>query len=119
MLASLARAALCAVGLLLAAPTAFAQSNVLFIFDASGSMKKEIDGKRRIDVAKEAFFKTVLSMPQSARTGLMVFGAQRAKDCSDIAVVSPVGSGAPGLVYRRIYTAFKATQREFSTELPA
>ncbi|HEU5467846.1 MAG TPA: D-amino acid aminotransferase [Steroidobacteraceae bacterium] len=30
-----------------------------------------------------------------------------------------VGSGAPGPVYRRIYAAFKATQREFSTELPA
>jgi D-alanine transaminase len=31
----------------------------------------------------------------------------------------PVGGGAPGPVYRRIYAAFKATQREFSTELPA
>lgn len=31
----------------------------------------------------------------------------------------PVGSGAPGPIYRRIYAAFKATQREFSTELPA
>lgn len=31
----------------------------------------------------------------------------------------PVGNGAPGPVYRRIYAAFKATQREFSTELPA
>jgi D-alanine transaminase len=31
----------------------------------------------------------------------------------------PVGDGMPGPVYRRIYAAFKATQREFSTELPA
>jgi len=31
----------------------------------------------------------------------------------------PVGSGAPGPVYRKIYAAFKATQREFSTDLPA
>ena len=31
----------------------------------------------------------------------------------------PVGAGAPGPVYRRIFAAFKATQREFSTELPA
>jgi D-alanine transaminase len=30
-----------------------------------------------------------------------------------------VGSGAPGPVYRQVYAAFKATQREFSTELPA
>jgi len=74
---------------------AWAESNVLFIFDASGSMKKEIDGKRRIDVAKEAFGNTVLKMPQTARTGLMVYGAQRAKDCSDIALVSPIGSQKP------------------------
>jgi D-alanine transaminase len=32
---------------------------------------------------------------------------------------APVGSGAPGPVYRRIYAGFKATQREFSTALPA
>jgi hypothetical protein len=73
----------------------WAESNVLFIFDASGSMKKEIDGKRRIDVAKEAFAKTVLGMPQTARSGLMIFGAQRAKDCSDISLASPIGGRPP------------------------
>jgi D-alanine transaminase len=31
----------------------------------------------------------------------------------------PVGAGAPGPVYRKIYAAFKATQEEFSTGLPA
>jgi D-alanine transaminase len=31
----------------------------------------------------------------------------------------PVGAGTPGPVYRRIYAAFKATQQEFSTGLPA
>jgi D-alanine transaminase len=31
----------------------------------------------------------------------------------------PVGAGRPGPVFRRIFAAFRATQREFSTELPA
>jgi D-alanine transaminase len=31
----------------------------------------------------------------------------------------PVGKGAPGAVYRAVYAAFKATQQEFSTTLPA
>ena len=31
----------------------------------------------------------------------------------------PVGSGVPGPVYRKVHAAFKATQREFSTDLPA
>lgn len=30
----------------------------------------------------------------------------------------PVGRGAPGPVYRKVYAAFRATQREFSTDLP-
>jgi D-alanine transaminase len=30
----------------------------------------------------------------------------------------PVGTGAPGPVFRRIYAAYRATLREFSTELP-
>jgi Ca-activated chloride channel homolog len=74
---------------------ASAESNVLFVFDASGSMKKEIGGKPRIDVAKDAFAKTVQGIPQTARVGLMLFGARRAKDCSDIELVSPIGSKPP------------------------
>jgi branched-subunit amino acid aminotransferase/4-amino-4-deoxychorismate lyase len=31
----------------------------------------------------------------------------------------PVGSGSPGEVFRTIYPLFRATLREFSTELPA
>ena len=31
----------------------------------------------------------------------------------------PVGAGTPGPVYRKLYAAFKATQQEFSTVLPA
>jgi len=31
----------------------------------------------------------------------------------------PVGGGVPGPLYRKVYAAFKATQREFSTELPS
>lgn len=31
----------------------------------------------------------------------------------------PVGGGSPGPVFRRIYAAFRAKQREFSTELPS
>ena len=30
----------------------------------------------------------------------------------------PVGRSAPGPVYRKVYAAFRATQREFSTDLP-
>ena len=57
---------------------------------ATVTQKGEIEAR-----AKEAFAKTALNMPATTRTGLMAFGAQRAKDCTDIGLVSPIGSQTP------------------------
>ena len=71
-----------------------AETNVLFIFDASGSMKKPVGGTARIDLARKSLVESVLSMPNHVRVGLMVYGARRAKDCTDIHLVSPVQANA-------------------------
>ena len=76
----------------LAGPQAHAESNVLFILDASGSMKKNVDGKSRIDIARSSLISSVLSLPSEVRVGLMIYGARRARDCRDIQLVSPVQS---------------------------
>src|SRR5262249_61312913 len=54
------------------------------------------DASRRFDTARQSFVETVLGMPDSAHLGLMIFGARRAKDCTDIDLVSPVGAGDQG-----------------------
>jgi len=72
---------------------AVAQTNVLFVFDASGSMKRDAGaGENRMVVAKRAIGDTLRSMPASARLGLMVYGHRRSKDCADIELVSPIAS---------------------------
>lgn len=76
---------------LLMASTAMANPNIMFIVDASGSMKEKVEGKSRMDAAKEVLIRTLEKMPEDANLGLMVYGHRKAKDCSDIELVSPIG----------------------------
>ncbi len=80
---------LCALG----NTPAHAESNVLFIFDASGSMKKAMpSGESRMDAAKKAMNGALATMPADVRLGLLLYGHRRAKDCTDIELVSPIGA---------------------------
>jgi len=76
---------------LLAPLPALAESNVMVIFDSSGSMKRSAGNESRISAAKRVVADTLASMPEEVRTGLMTYGHRRAKDCSDIEIVSPIG----------------------------
>ena len=67
-------------------------SNVLLIFNSSGSMKKVVEGQSRMASAKAAVASAIPAIPADTRVGLMVFGHRRAKDCSDIQLVSPIGA---------------------------
>ena len=67
-------------------------SNVLLIFDSSGSMKKVVEGRSRMASAKEAVASAMPGIPADTRVGLMVFGHRRAKDCSDIQLMAPIGA---------------------------
>ena len=67
-------------------------TNVMFIFDASGSMKRAAGNESRMSVAKRTFGETLAAMPKEVQTGLLVFGHRRRNDCSDIEVVSPIGA---------------------------
>ena len=69
-----------------------APSNVLLIFNSSGSMKKVVEGQSRMQAAKQAVATALTSIPSETRLGLMVYGHRRARDCSDIQLVSPVGA---------------------------
>jgi Mg-chelatase subunit ChlD len=68
------------------------QANVMFIFDASGSMKKPAGNESRMVAAKRAFGETLGGMPKEVQTGLIVFGHRRRNDCKDIEVISPIGA---------------------------
>ena len=68
-------------------------SNVMFIFDSSGSMKKQIaSGESRSEAAKRAMAAALGEMPAATRMGLLMYGHRRAKDCTDIEVLFPIGT---------------------------
>ena len=85
-----------------AAGEASAQTNVMFIFDASGSMKRAAGSESRIVAAKRAFSETLAAIPGGVRTGLIAYGHRKAKDCSDIEVVSPIGADQPSAQARMV-----------------
>jgi len=84
-----------------------AATNILFIVDASGSMKKKIGGKTRMSVAKDLLGKTLSELPTKANLGLLLYGHRRAKDCKDIELVAPIGS-EEAAVLRKTVSGLKA-----------
>ncbi len=94
------------LGALLAAVVALpalAETNVLFIFDASGSMKKKLEsGETRFAVAQRAMADALAGVPADVRVGLLLYGHRRAKDCTDIELVSPIGADDAATIARTI-----------------
>lgn len=65
---------------------------VMFIFDASGSMWGHVGGQTKIEAAKEVMTRIVPKLPSEVKTGLTVYGHRRKGDCSDIEVLVSPGS---------------------------
>lgn len=75
-----------------------APPQVELIFDASGSMRERdnlVDGRLKIDVAKDVVERILTDLPDSVRVGLRVFGHRvpegRSGDCEDSELVYPFG----------------------------
>jgi hypothetical protein len=97
-----------ALGFLIAgAATAPAQDdstvhNVMLIVDASGSMKKAVDGESRMTAAKRVLAETLGTIPADVRLGLLAYGHRKAKDCTDMELVSPIGAEDASTIAGRI-----------------
>jgi uncharacterized Zn finger protein (UPF0148 family) len=70
-------------------------SNFLIILDASGSMRDEIDGREKFDIARDVVEAIVKKLGEGARVGLRVYGHRLAaideKADVDSELVIPVG----------------------------
>jgi uncharacterized Zn finger protein (UPF0148 family) len=69
--------------------------NILFILDASGSMRDEMDGKEKFQIVKEVVESIVKMLPEGANVGMRVYGHRRTaldKDADlDSELVVPMG----------------------------
>ena len=68
------------------------KSLILYILDGSGSMWGRVDGKIKIQVAKEVMTTLLNETPERIDCGIMVYGHRKKGDCSDIELIVPMGT---------------------------
>lgn len=67
------------------------KSNLMLIFDASGSMWGQVNKKAKITIAKEAMDLIVNDLPDNINIGLVAYGHRRKGDCDDVETLVPLG----------------------------
>lgn len=60
------------------------EEQTMLVLDASGSMWGKIEGKTKIEIAREAVAGMVAQWPQGRRLGLMAYGHRSKGNCADI-----------------------------------
>jgi Ca-activated chloride channel family protein len=82
---------------LLAAP-ALAADKAIIILDASGSMWAQINGKARIDIARDSLKSVLSGVPAELELGFMAYGHRSKGDCNDIELLVEPAAGTADLI---------------------
>lgn len=61
-----------------------APSPILFIYDASGSMWGQMQGKTKMEIASEVLSSSVNKLPTNQNVGLVAYGHRKKGDCKDV-----------------------------------
>ena len=85
------RLAVAVAALLAVSGPLLAAENVMLVLDASGSMWGQIDGRAKIEIAREATGRVVSDWDQANQIGLIAYGHRRKGDCADIETLIPLG----------------------------
>ena len=70
----------------------------MLILDGSGSMWGRIDGRPKIEIARESVDGMLADWPEERGIGLMAYGHRREGDCSDIEVLAEPAPLDRGLI---------------------
>ena len=68
-------------------------TNVMIVLDASGSMRGQIEGRTKMEIAKQAIREVLKTIPEDVRVGLRVYGHQSPRykhDCKDSKLEVPL-----------------------------
>jgi Ca-activated chloride channel family protein len=77
---------------LLAQPL-MAEGRSIIVLDASGSMWGQIDGRAKLEIAREALGSVLAGLDPATEIGLMAYGHREKGSCEDIELVVPPGEG--------------------------
>lgn len=67
-------------------------STTMLVLDASGSMWGQIQGRAKIEIAREAVGSMLQAWPRNQQLGLMAYGHRSKGDCADIEVLRQPGA---------------------------
>ena len=67
------------------------KSLIFYILDGSGSMWGRVDGKIKIQAAKEVMTTLLKETSRDIDCGIMVYGHRKKGDCADIEMIVPIG----------------------------
>ncbi len=68
-----------------------ADTGTVFILDGSGSMWGQVEGRPKIEIARQVMVDLSERLPENVQTGLMVYGHNRKDDCDDIETLVHLG----------------------------
>ncbi|HEX7769199.1 MAG TPA: VWA domain-containing protein, partial [Dokdonella sp.] len=79
-------------------------AGALLVLDASGSMWGQVDGRAKIEVAREAVDTLVSQWEDGTDLGLVAYGHRRKGDCADIELLQPVARFDAEAIRTRVAT---------------
>ncbi|MEW6629829.1 MAG: VWA domain-containing protein [Pseudomonadota bacterium] len=97
-MAGLARSVAAAIFLLSTTTFGFAANKVIVILDASGSMWAQIDGKPKLEIARQSLRNVLQSVPADDQIGFMAYGHRTKGSCDDIELIVPPQAGSAGAI---------------------
>ena len=97
-MAGLARSVAAAILLLSMTSFGFAANKVIIILDASGSMWAQIDGRPKLEIARESLRTVLQSVPGDDEIGFMAYGHRTKGSCDDIELIVPPQAGSASAI---------------------
>ena len=87
------------MAMVLALTTAsMAADKAIIILDASGSMWGQIDGRPKLEIARESLRTVLQSMPADLELGFMAYGHREKGNCADIELIVPPAAGTASAI---------------------
>lgn len=87
------------VALAISSVASTAADRAIVVLDASGSMWGQIDGRPKLEIARETLRSVLQTLPADLELGLMAYGHREKGNCEDIELIVPPAAGTgPAIV---------------------
>jgi Ca-activated chloride channel family protein len=97
---NLSRAALASA--LVAFPAIAETSRTIIVMDGSGSMWGQIDGRAKLEIARQTVTEVLATLPVDQQIGLMAYGHRERGNCADIELMVPPAAGTGAEIAARV-----------------